>query len=429
MKIGRNGKIEKETQDYFAEYVRQMDPAMRDNFVSLYITTELEKQRKRKTRRWVILAIILVIALIALALQIFTGDMGHGIKSGENQVTLYSGDTLKQNSPYIGELHIEGEITQSPSATSSYDQQWLLARVKEMKNDANNKGILLYVDTPGGSSYATDEMYTALQEYKKATKRPVYAYIASEGASGGYYISCAADRIIMNRDGWAGSIGVTSGTIYDLTGLMKKLGIKSNTIHAGKNKTMGSYTQPLTRQQKKILQGLIDDAYNRFVGIVAENRGMTSARVRKIADGRVYTANQSRRLDLIDGIGNLDYAKSQMRSREKALRQVPVLNIQQGQSSSFSLLDLLGLKSRITGSTASTPASGSGFGSGNSAASASSSASSGAASAGSDISGASSAAASGSGSSSVTAQELQLFQQLMQSNSQIEVQYLAPVRK
>ena len=135
------------------------------------------------------------------------------------------------------------------------------------------------------------------------------------------------------------------------------------------------------------------------------------------------------RFYLIDSIGNLDYTKSQMRSREKALRQVPVLDIQQGQSSSFSLLDLLGLKSRITGSSASTPASGSG----NSAAAVSSGNSSGAASAGSDISGASSAAASGSGSSSssssVTAQELQLFQQLMQTNGQIEVQYLAPVRK
>lgn len=422
MKIGRHGKIEKETQDYFAEYVRQMDPSLRDNFVNLYITTELEKQRKRKTRRWVILAIILVIALIALGFQIFTGDMGHGIRTGENEVTLYGGDTLKQNSAYIGELHIEGEIAQSQTAASSYDQEWLLARIKEMKNDSNNKGIFLYVDTPGGSSYATDEMYTALQDYQKATKRPVYAYIASEGASGGYYISCAADRIIMNRDGWAGSIGVTSGTIYDLTGLMKKLGIKSNTIHAGKNKTMGSYTQSLTRQQKKILQGLIDDAYDRFVGVVASSRGMTDARVRKLADGRVYTATQSKNLDLIDDIGTVEYAKAQMQSREKGLSNVPVLDIREGQSSSFSLTDLLGLKSKLTGT------SGSGI-SGSSAASTASGSSSGNSSAAASSSSAAASAGSGSGSASVSAQEMQLFQQLMQTNGQIEVQYLAPVRK
>ena len=411
MKIGKNGKIEKETQDYFAEYVNQMDPSLRDNFVNLYITSELEKQRKRKNRKWIVLAMILIIALIVMAVMIFTGDLGHGVKTGENQVTLYGSDTLKQSSPYIGELHIEGEITQSQSMTTSYDQTWLLARIKEMKNDSNNRGILLYVDTPGGSSYATDEMYTALKDYEKTTKRPIYAYIASEGASGGYYISCAAKRIIMNRDGWAGSIGVTSGTIYDLTGLMKKLGIKANTIHAGKNKTMGSYTQKLTSQQKRILQGLIDDAYNRFVGIVADSRGMTKEKARKIADGRVYTADQSKKLDLIDDIGTLEYAESQMKSTEKGLRQLPVLDIQEGQSSSSSLLDLLGLKSKISGSSSS------GVTGTSSSSGASGSASS------------SSAASSSASGSSTTAQEMQLFQQLMQTNGQIEVMYLAPSRK
>jgi protease-4 len=280
-----------------------------------------------------------------------------------------------------------------------------------MKNDSNNRGILLYVDTPGGSSYATDEMYTALKDYEKTTKRPIYAYIASEGASGGYYISCAAKRIIMNRDGWAGSIGVTSGTIYDLTGLMKKLGIKANTIHAGKNKTMGSYTQKLTSQQKRILQGLIDDAYNRFVGIVADSRGMTKEKARKIADGRVYTADQSKKLDLIDDIGTLEYAESQMKSTEKGLSQLPVLDIQEGQSSSFSLLDLLGLKSKISGSSSSGVTG--------------TSSSSGA----SDSASSSSAASSSASGSSTTAQEMQLFQQLMQTNGQIEVMYLAPSRK
>ncbi|MGN1381830.1 MAG: signal peptide peptidase SppA [Eubacterium sp.] len=406
MKIGRKGKIEKETQDYFAEYVSQMDPSLRDNFVNLYITSELEKQRKRKNRKWIVLSVILVIALVVMAVMIFTGDLGHGLKTGENQVTLYGSDTLKQSSPYIGELHIEGEIAQSQSAATTYDQTWLLARIKEMKNDSNNRGILLYVDTPGGSSYATDEMYTALKDYEKTTKRPVYAYIASEGASGGYYISCAAKQIIMNRDGWAGSIGVTSGTIYDLTGLMKKLGIKANTIHAGKNKTMGSYTQKLTSQQKRILQGLIDDAYDRFVGIVAENRGMTKEKARKIADGRVYTANQSKKLDLIDDIGTFEYAKSKMQSSEKGLSQVPVLDIQEGQNSSFSLLDLLGLKSKISGSS-----------------------SSGVSGTASSTSTSGTSSASSSVSASTTAQEMQLFQQLMQTNGQIEVMYLAPSRK
>ncbi len=408
MKIGRHGKLEKETQDYFADYINDMDLALRDNFVRLYITTELEKQRKRRNRRWVVLAVVLIVAMLVLTFVIFTGDTGHGIMTGQNQLTMYGTDTLKVRQPYVGELHIEGEITNSGSATSTYDQEWLLARVEEMRTDDNNRGILLYIDTPGGSSYATDELYTALKDYEQTTKRPVYAYIASEGASGGYYIACAAKRIVINRDGWAGSIGVTSGTIYDLSGLMKKLGIKSTTIHAGKNKTMGSYTQPLTAEQKRILQGLIDDAYSRFVSVVAENRGMTEGRVRKLADGRVYTASQSKHLDLVDAIGTLDDAKLAL-SQEKGLCTIPVLDIRQGQTTTFSLTDLLGLRSSLSG----TATSGSG---------------------GADQSGTSTSSnaadstSSASGAGSATAQEIQLFQQLMQQNGKVEVLYLAPER-
>lgn len=113
---------------------------------------------------------------------------------------------------YIGVLNIVGEIgaTSSDSLTSSgtYNHDMYMKFIDEMKDSSDNKGILLYVDSPGGAVYESDELYLKLMEYKKETKRPVWAYFASEACSGGYYISMAADKIYANRNTWTGSIGV-----------------------------------------------------------------------------------------------------------------------------------------------------------------------------------------------------------------------------
>ena len=139
-------------------------------------------------------------------------------------------------------------------------------------------------------------------DYKKATERPIIAYIASTGCSGAYYISCAADEIYANRNALTGSIGVIMGSSIDLTGLMDKLGIKSTTIHAGKNKNMFSYDEPVTAEQAAIMQSIADESYEQFTQIVAESRGMDLAEVQKLADGRVYTARQAVSNGLIDSI-------------------------------------------------------------------------------------------------------------------------------
>lgn len=131
-------------------------------------------------------------------------------------------------------------------------------------------------------------------------------------ASGGYYISASCDKIIANRNCWTGSIGVTMGTLYDVTGLLDKAGIKTQTITSGKNKAMGSSTEKLTSEQREILQSLIDEAYDQFVGIVAEGRGMKLSEVIKLADGRIYTAKQAKNLGLVDEIGTFDDAVKDM---------------------------------------------------------------------------------------------------------------------
>ncbi|KQC85402.1 signal peptide peptidase SppA [Butyribacter intestini] len=212
------------------------------------------------------------------------------------------------NKDFVGVINIEGEIGASSSnsltSDSTYNHDFYLKYIEKMEQSDKNKGILLYVDSPGGAVYESDEMYLKLMEYKEKTKRPIWAYFASQACSGGYYISMAADKIYANRNCWTGSIGV----IVSLTNCKKlydKLGIKEIDITSGKNKAMGSQGLELTKEQRGILQSLVDEAYDQFVGIVADGRKMDKSAVKKIADGRIYSAKQAKEINLVDEVGSL----------------------------------------------------------------------------------------------------------------------------
>lgn len=221
--------------------------------------------------------------------------------SGDSNIEL-------QNKDFVGVINIEGEIGASSSnsltSDSTYNHDFYLKYIEKMEKSDKNKGILLYVDSPGGAVYESDEMYLKLMEYKEKTKRPIWAYFASQACSGGYYISMAADKIYANRNCWTGSIGV----IVSLTNCKKlydKLGIKEIDITSGKNKAMGSQGLELTKEQRGILQSLVDEAYDQFVGIVADGRKMDKSAVKKIADGRIYSAKQAKEINLVDEVGSL----------------------------------------------------------------------------------------------------------------------------
>ncbi|MDO4167832.1 MAG: signal peptide peptidase SppA [Eubacteriales bacterium] len=218
---------------------------------------------------------------------------------------------------FIGVINIVGEIAPSTSSSawssssSEYNHDLYLDYIDKMEKSDLNKGILLYVDSPGGTVYESDEMYLKLMEYKEQTGRPIWAYFASQACSGGYYISMAADQIYANRNCWTGSIGV----IISLTNykqLYDKLGIKEIDITSGANKAMGSGGLDLTEEQQEILQSLVDEAYDQFVGIVANGRNMSADTVKPIADGRIYSAQQALDHNLIDGIGSLEEEKAEM---------------------------------------------------------------------------------------------------------------------
>ena len=238
----------------------------------------------------------------------FSGDSSSAIgKLLSYKFGKYSDDNTRGvNEPYISVIYITGVISEE---NRTYNQKWLLRQIRRAKNDRNNRGILLYINSPGGTVYESDEAYLALMDYKKVSKRPVYAYFASLAASGGYYIACSANYIYANRNTLTGSIGVIAGQSVDATGLLEKLGIKMTTIKAGRNKNMGNYNAPFTAEQRAIMQSIADDAYAQFTEIVADSREMPIEDVRELADGRIYTARQAESNGLIDEVCSFESAK------------------------------------------------------------------------------------------------------------------------
>ena len=203
---------------------------------------------------------------------------------------------------FIAALYIEGTISE---ANQNYNQKWLMNTIRNLKNNDKNAALAVFINSPGGAVYQADEVYLALQDYK-STGRPIYVYQGPMAASGGYYISCAGNKIYANRNTLTGCIGVLMGSSFDLTGLFEKLGIKSETIHSGKNKNMMNYNEPFTDEQKAIMQSICDECYVQFVSIVAKNRGIQYSKCEKLSDGRLYTAKQALENRLIDAVDSWD---------------------------------------------------------------------------------------------------------------------------
>ena len=278
--------------------------------------------QKKKKKSSIFPVIIILIAVILLFLTVFSFMLrvmsSSFMRSSRTDSKTRINEELHYTRPYIGVIGINGTIegdNGNEISSQTYHHTWTLKKLKQLKEDTNNRGLIITVNTPGGGVYESDELYYAIKEYKEETGRPVYSYMESQATSGGYYISAPCDKILANRNCWTGSIGVTIGTIYDITGLLEKYGVKTVTITAGKNKAMGSYTEELTKEQQAILQGLVDEAYDQFVGIVSEGRGMSKSDVEKLADGRIYTAKQAKKNGLIDEICRYDEAVEDMKKR------------------------------------------------------------------------------------------------------------------
>ena len=258
------------------------------------------KTGKKGMRPWMV--VLLVVALLLIAVF----GMMAVVNLFSSSPTVSSNTFVSPGQPYLAQMTVAGEISGSSSIYASsdnaYHHSWTLRMIEELINDNNNVGLILFVNTPGGGVYESDELYLKIQKYKEETGNPVYVYMGNMAASGGYYISAPADKIFANRNTWTGSIGVIVGTLIDVSGFLETHGIKAEDITSGPNKSMGSNFAPLTDEQREIFQSMVDESYNQFVEIVAEGRGMSVEEVKKIADGRIMTSAQAKDAGLIDEI-------------------------------------------------------------------------------------------------------------------------------
>ena len=268
-------------------------------------TIQIQNKKKRNKGPIIFFAIVGLLILIVLFLNV-TSTKKHAKYNPLNSSDDFP--KLDVEGKYIGRLYVEGEIGDGEGGVfdekGTYFHAETLNAIDQMIEDKNNKGLYIYVNSPGGSVSTSDELYLKIKEYQEKTggKRPVVAYFDDMAASGGYYISAPADKIVANRNCWTGSIGVTVGNMYDATGLLEKLGIRAKAITSGPNKAMGDPLSGLTKEQEDIFQSLVDEAYEQFATIVSEGRGMDIKTVKKLADGRIYTAKQALENGLIDKI-------------------------------------------------------------------------------------------------------------------------------
>ncbi|HLY08669.1 MAG TPA: signal peptide peptidase SppA [Planctomycetota bacterium] len=220
----------------------------------------------------------------------------------------------------IAMIDVEGVLSseQSESIFGSKESQVVsfVEKLKLAEADPDVKAVLVRIDSPGGDVTTSDILYHELAAFKARKKVPVVAAFMGIAASGGYYLASAADAIVAHPTSITGSIGVISLHI-SLAGLLEKIGVKVVALKSGPNKDMGSPFREMTDADRKLLQSLIDQFYGRFVSVVAEGRKgrLSEADVRTLADGRVYTAQEALQAKLVDRVGYLADAVSEVKTR------------------------------------------------------------------------------------------------------------------
>ncbi|MCK5552794.1 MAG: signal peptide peptidase SppA [Deltaproteobacteria bacterium] len=196
----------------------------------------------------------------------------------------------------IAVVDIKGVITSS---------RHIVEQIDNFTEDEGVKAIILRINSPGGGVGPSQEIHREVLRAKE--KKKIIASMESVGASGGYYVACASDLIVANPGTITGSIGVVM-EFSNVEDLLKKIGLRSYVIKSGKHKDIGSPLREMTPGERSILQGVIDSVHSQFVRAVAEGRNIEESKVRRIADGRIFSGEQAKELGLVDRLGSLQDA-------------------------------------------------------------------------------------------------------------------------
>jgi protease-4 len=250
--------------------------------------------------------LVFAAGLVALVLAV-----GAGGRSASPAV-YYEEEYVSGTGPdKIAVVPVDGTIAAADSSTGALQPtttpEGLAAALRQAKEDESVAAVVLEVNSPGGGVTASDEMHQSILDFREQTGKPVVVSMGDVAASGGYYISTAADRIVANETTLTGSLGVIF-TLTDFSELADRYGVEQEVVKSGEFKDMGSSFRDLTPEEREILQSIVDESYAEFVSVIVEGRGLPEERVREIADGRVYSGEQAKELGLVDSFGGLDEA-------------------------------------------------------------------------------------------------------------------------
>jgi protease-4 len=258
------------------------------------LETDLLLDRRRLKRRlffWRSFAVLAVLGAILVALR---------------------SEHLAFDRTHVARLTVSGIIT---------GDRKLNEAIADLADNDNVKALIVAIDSPGGSVAGGEGLHAAIVQV--AARKPVVAVMGGTAASAGYMIAVPAARIFAREGTLTGSIGVLLET-GEISGLLKTLGISTDAIVSGPLKDQPSLTKPMSPQGREVLQGLVMDMYEQFVGMVATGRHMEATRVRELADGRAYTGRQALKLGLIDAIGGEHDARQWLAQEKGVSADLPV---------------------------------------------------------------------------------------------------------
>jgi protease-4 len=256
-------------------------------------------REQRRSRRWGILFKFLTLGyLIAVLVALWPGNLTETVTSGGKHTAL---------------IEVQGII--APETNAAADR--VVAALRKAYEDDNTKGIVLRINSPGGSpvqaGYINDEIKRLREKHPDI---PVYAVAADLCASGGYYVAVAADEIYVDKASLVGSIGVRIGT-FGFVQAQKDLGIERRLLTAGQNKGILDPFSPLPDDQKVFLQGVLDRLHRQFIGVVKESRGERLKGGNELFSGLFWSGEESVSLGLADGVGNAGYVARELIGAEK----------------------------------------------------------------------------------------------------------------
>lgn len=221
----------------------------------------------------------------------------------------------------IAVVYAEGEIVESLpggfGATEASITERLNDDLKKLERDDDVKAVVLRVNSPGGSAYVSEQIWKAVSDLKK--KKPVIVSMGSVAASGGYYISACANKIVAEPNTITGSIGIF-GIFPNATGLYKKVALTTDVVKTNRYADMLDPSRPMTEEEKTLMQAFVNRGYDLFLTRCAEGRGKNKADIDSIAQGRVWTGEQALKIGLVDELGGLE------RAIELAGEQAKIIN-------------------------------------------------------------------------------------------------------